>query len=71
MQSLSASRVQLTFARMRGDVTYEVEASSNLVTWSVVAVNPGTVGAVVTVADSVTLDATNTRRFLRLRVTAP
>jgi alpha-tubulin suppressor-like RCC1 family protein len=71
VQSLSASRVQLTFTRMRGDVTYEVEASSNLVTWSVVAVNPGTVGAVVTVADSVTLDATNTRRFLRLRVTTP
>jgi hypothetical protein len=56
---------------MRGDVTYVVEGSSNLATWSVVAVNPGTVGSFVTVDDTVTMGSNNPSRYLRLRITMP
>jgi alpha-tubulin suppressor-like RCC1 family protein len=70
-RSVSAGRLQLTFARMRGDVTYVVEGSSNLATWSVVAVNPGTVGSFVTVDDTVTMGSNNPSRYLRLRITMP
>jgi hypothetical protein len=57
-------RLTLTFTRARADLTYVVEGSSDLVTWSPVATNPGTVGQSVTVADTTTAS----RRFLRLRV---
>lgn len=71
-RSISGGRLQLTFARVRGDVTYIVEGSSRLdSSWSVLAVNPGTVGSVVTVDDTVTLDPINPRRFVRLRIVAP
>ncbi len=56
----------LTFFRARPELTYEVLASSDLASWSVIATNPGTVGQEVTVTDSLTTDS---RRFLRLRVT--
>ncbi|MBS0659113.1 MAG: DUF4082 domain-containing protein [Verrucomicrobia bacterium] len=57
----------LTFPRVRPDVSYVVEASSDLLNWTVLATNPGTVGQSVTVTDP----TTPPRRFLRLRVTAP
>ena len=59
----------LTFLRARADITYIVEGSSDLQTWQSLAVNPGTVGATVTVFDVPPLGAT--RRFLRLRMSVP
>jgi hypothetical protein len=55
----------LTFFRARAELTYEVLASSDLVTWTVIATNPGTLGQPVTVTDSAPAAP---RRFLRLRV---
>lgn len=54
----------LTFRRARAELTYEVEISSDLQSWSLLASNPGAVGEVV----SVTIPATSPRTFLRLRV---
>jgi hypothetical protein len=69
---ISNSRIQLTFPRLRSELTYAVEASSDLITWTTIATNPGVVGQSVTVTDTVDLaTATPARRFLRLRVTAP
>ena len=69
---ISNSRIQLTFPRLRSELTYAVEASSDLITWTTIATNPGVVGQSVTVTDTVNLaTATPARRFLRLRVTAP
>lgn len=63
------SRLQITFLRARTDVTYIVEASSDLSAWTLIATNPGTVSlnTPVTVADGVSL-TDQPRRFLRLRV---
>ncbi|MBC8012077.1 MAG: HYR domain-containing protein [Burkholderiales bacterium] len=67
--------LQLTFLRARSDLTYTVEATSDLAApspWPAIATNPGTVGQSVTVTDTVDLPAANPpRRFLRLRVVAP
>jgi glycine cleavage system pyridoxal-binding protein P len=57
----------LTFHRGRAELTYEVEASSDLAAWSLIATNPGEVGADVTVTDPEPLPAPG-RRFLRVRV---
>ena len=64
----SPRRSVLTFNRTRSDVTYEVLASSDLSTWTVIAVNPGTVGQSVTVTDSVELKS-GVSRYLRVRTT--
>lgn len=61
-------RLQFTFHRAVADLDYEVLGSSDLVIWSVIATNPGTVGEQVTVPDAVKLTE-SPRRFLRLRVT--
>jgi hypothetical protein len=63
----SPHALSLTFTRLRSDLTYAVEASSNLADWVTVAVNPGAIGEEVTVTDEAPTGAT--RRFLRLRVT--
>lgn len=58
-----------TFYRARADLTYVVEASNNLTSWTPVSpVNPGTVGQNYTYTDTV---ANPTSRFLRLTVSAP
>jgi len=62
-------RLQFTFRRAVADLDYEVLGSSDLVTWSVIATNPGTIGEQVTVPDTLTLTE-SPRRFLRLRVTS-
>jgi hypothetical protein len=62
----STSSLTLTFFRARAELTYEVLASSDLITWTVIATNPGAVGEEVTVTDTV---SSFPRRFLRLRVT--
>jgi hypothetical protein len=72
-----ARSLTLTFRRARpaAELTYEVQATTDLAVgpggWTVIATNPGTVGADVTVTDPVQLSSTAPRRFLRLRVTAP
>jgi len=68
---ISNFRLQIAFLRARPDVTYIVEATSDLAApspWPVIATNPGTVGQQVTVTDP---DPASPSRFLRLRVTAP
>ncbi len=65
------SSLQITFTPQRGDITYSVEASSDLVSWSALVMPALTVGQPATVSDSIPVDAVTPRRFLRLRVTAP
>ncbi len=61
-----------TFNRAHAEITYRVEASSDLTSWSTLATNPGTVGQSVTVSDTVLMSSTvPSRRFMRLRVTNP
>jgi hypothetical protein len=63
----STGSLQLTFLRHRADMIYTVEASSDLLTWTVIATDPGTISPTVPVVVS---DPTpGPRRFLRLRVT--
>lgn len=68
---ISNLRLQISFPRARPELTYEVLASNDLATWSVIATNPGTLGQQVTFTDPATLDMQYPRRFLRLRVTQP
>ncbi|MEO0055352.1 MAG: hypothetical protein RLZZ50_1299 [Verrucomicrobiota bacterium] len=65
----------LTFFRARppGEITYEVQASQDLLSpasWSIIATNPGTPGSEVSVTDPAPLPFSGAR-FLRLRVSAP
>ncbi len=69
---VSGLRLQVSFLRARADVTYLVEATSDLASgsWTTLTTNPGTIGQSVTVTDTADL-ATTPGRFLRLRITAP
>ena len=67
---LSNGRRAIGFERLRSDMIYRVEASTNLQQWSVIATNPGEVGATVSVPDSLPLPP-GSKRFLRLRISAP
>lgn len=61
----SPPRFQIVFDRSPdSSLIYSVEASSDLQTWTTIAVNPGQPGTSVTVTDS----PSGPRRFLRLRV---
>ena len=62
-----AGKLTLTFTRVRPELTYTVQASDNLVAWTDLATNPGSVGAAVTVTDA---NTTSPNRYLRLRVVA-
>ncbi len=64
------SSLQISFRRARAELDYIVEASNDLASWLPVAANPGSVGDMVTVTDTVPLGAAP-RRYIRLRVTAP
>ena len=66
MQVDTDRRLTLSFKRARPELTYTVEGSSDLRTWSNVVVNPGLVGATVTVTDSAPTNARS--RFLRLKI---
>ncbi len=57
--------LSLTFTRARAELTYRVLASSDLVTWTTLATNPGTVGSPVTVNDTNTSSA---QRYLALTI---
>jgi hypothetical protein len=63
------TRIQMTFLRARADLTYEVYDSSDLSDWRLIATNPGTVGQNVTVTEDTDPSYSDTRRFLRLKVT--
>jgi hypothetical protein len=67
VQTDGTGRLQLGFLRHRADLVYTVEASSDLLTWTPIATDPGTISPTVPVVVS---DPTpGPRRFLRLRVT--
>jgi hypothetical protein len=52
--------------RARGDLTYTVQGSNDLVTWSDLEVNPGTIGETATVTD--TAPTSTPKRYIRLKV---
>ena len=60
--------MKLSYTKWRADVSYSVETSADLVTWTTSGVDQG--GDGVTVSASVPR-GTDARRFLRLRVTRP
>ncbi len=64
--SAESDHLRLSFFRARAELTYLVEASSDLVTWETIATNPGQSGEEVTVTDPVSFSTSP--RFLRLRV---
>jgi hypothetical protein len=59
-------RLALTFMRARGELTYTVEGSDDMITWSSIAANPGAAGETVTVTDTAPTSAK--KRFIRLKV---
>ncbi len=63
---ITGTHFTLTYQRLRADVTYTVETSTDLENWSAVGVNQGTSGQSVTA--SVPRES---RQFLRLRVSRP
>lgn len=69
--SVSAGRLQLSFNRYaRPDLTWQVQASNDLVTWAPIWMASGETGATgnVTVQDTTPINSTSPRRFLRLEV---
>jgi hypothetical protein len=69
--TMHTSPESLTFPRLRGDVTYRVEATSNLTSWKVLAENPGNLGENVTVLDVLDPGDNPAQRFMRLNVSVP
>jgi Concanavalin A-like lectin/glucanases superfamily/PA14 domain/Bacterial Ig domain/PKD domain/Fibronectin type III domain len=69
-----SDHLALTFVRARGDVTYIVESSPDLITWTPInhpdLTDPAKVGQSVTIPDPVAISAA-TKRFLHLKVTQP
>ena len=69
----ATDKLQLTFLRSQGDLTYTVEATNELadpIVWTTLAQNPGAVGQTITILDFVSLTE-QPRRFLRLRISRP
>ena len=68
--SRDAAGFHVSFFRARADLTYRVEASSDLDNWNIIATNPGRVGEDVTVTDTLHEIGTvpQTRRYLRLAI---
>lgn len=64
----TAGVASFTFARLRSNLNYLVELSTDLENWTVIAENPGTVGGDVTVTHS---SSGSSRFFLRLKVAIP
>jgi len=64
------NHLEMAFSRRRADVSYIVQGSNDLAEWTDLATNPGTIGQPVTFTDAVDL-ATQSKRFLRLKVSRP
>lgn len=71
----AGDKLTLSFRRARAELTYLVQGSTDLASWSDLATygpsDIATVGQSVTFTDTLTLGSSNSRRFLRLKVTAP
>jgi len=65
------THLAIRFERLRPDLSYEVEAGSDLQSWEIIAYNPGDLGETIVVVDPTPSDTLNPRRFLRLRITMP
>jgi hypothetical protein len=65
---ISNSKFQISFLRARGEVTYDVQSSSDLSNWTSLSYAPVAVGITQLVELNL---STSTERFLRLRVTGP
>jgi hypothetical protein len=61
----------MAFNRLRADVDYEVEATSDFSKWRLLARNPGTMGGPVIVPDAPSSGEDPSRRFMRLRLSVP
>lgn len=61
-----AGRLLFSFNRLRSTLTYVVQASDDLKTFTNLATNPGDVGTLVTVIDP---NTTSAKRYLRLSIT--
>jgi hypothetical protein len=66
--TLESNHLQLTYVRHRPDIDYTVEATSDLTTWTPIAINSGDLGAETTVTDPIALTPESPRRFMRVRV---
>jgi hypothetical protein len=60
----ATATLDYTFLRLRPELTYTVECSTNLAVWTTLATNPGVVGEQVTVS----YGPASATGFLRLRV---
>ncbi|MEI6494349.1 MAG: hypothetical protein WCO94_17520 [Verrucomicrobiota bacterium] len=67
---VSGQKLQISFLRARSELTYTVQGSSNLTSWTDISYTPVAQGATQVVTDTVTLTG-NAKRFLRLQVTLP
>lgn len=65
----SSGALTLTFLRATPHLTYLVEGCDDLLSWKIIAINPGDIGSEVTVVDPGSVFGP--RRFLRLRVISP
>jgi hypothetical protein len=70
---ISDLKLQITFTPQRSDITYTIEASSDLSDWSnsTNVTSLLTVGQSYTHTDTTALGGTTTKRFLRLKVSQP
>lgn len=65
-------RLAIKFTRHQADVSYIVEATSDLQNWEIIEQDPGNIGEEVTIADTVDISATKPpQRFMRIRVVQP
>jgi len=69
-QAIIDDRLSLTFVRTSPYLVYEVLATDDSETWTVLETNPGKVGSEVTVFDTVPASLHPTR-FLKLHITTP
>jgi hypothetical protein len=66
----AGSHLEFRFNRARSELTYRVEVSNDLNSWTTLEMNPGNVGEAVTVTDTVEIGS-QPSRFMRLEVLAP